>query len=221
MKLALFSEQVIDKNNLMNRDLIRLINKKEMKIAYIPSKSDTTRKYFNEIKSYYESLGARSLFYFDLDEEYNEDKIQELLTCDAIHLSGGDTEKFIELIRKRSFEKVLKSYVDLGKVLIGASAGSILMTLNTEVINFIGDESKLENKEALGFTNFHFIPHWGENKNNLFRVIDYSIREKEPIYCCKDGYGIIVNDDNLNFYGDITKVFKGNVSLLNGNVTLY
>lgn len=221
MKLVMFSEQLINKDNLMNRAMTNLLKGKGTKIGYIPSQSDTSRKYYNEVKVYYENIGIKKILYYDLDKEYDENLTAELLSCNAIHLSGENTEKFIESIRNKGFEKILTEYVRNGGILIGVSAGSIIMSSNIEIINYIGEKTTIDNKKALNLVDFEFVPHWGDNKDNLYKIIDYSIKIDNPIYCFKDGDGIIINDDTTNLYGDVTKIYKGSVSLLHGNIKLF
>lgn len=221
MKLIMFSEQLINKDNPMNRAIKNILKEKDMKIGFIPCTSDISKKYYNETKSYYESFGIKKLLYFDLDKDYNENLLYELLSCNAIHLYGNNTEKFIESLRSKGLDKILIQYVKDGGILIGSSAGSIIMSSNIEIINCIGEKTTLDNKTALNLVEFEFIPHWGENKNNLYKIIDYSTKGEKPIYCFKDGYGVIINGDTMNFYGDVIKIYKGNVSLLNGNVKLF
>lgn len=221
MKLVMFSEQLINKDNPMNRAMENIIKQKDMKIGYISSTSDLSKKYYHEVKSYYENFGVKKILYFDLGKTYNESLMDELLSCNAIHLSGENTEKFIELLRSRGFQKILIQYAKDGGILIGSSAGSIIMSSSIEIINYIGEKTTIGNKEALNLVDFEFVPHWGENKDNLYKIIDYSIKKENPIYCFKDGYGVIINGDTMDFYGDVTKIHKGNVSLLHGNVKLF
>lgn len=46
-------------------------------------------------------MGINDLLYFDLDDEYDDTKISEILSCDVIHLSGGNTFYFLSLMQKR------------------------------------------------------------------------------------------------------------------------
>ena len=52
-KLVLYSDQVIDENRKVDYELLKLINKKDASIAYIPSSSDVSRKYFKQKIKYY------------------------------------------------------------------------------------------------------------------------------------------------------------------------
>lgn len=208
-KLVLYSDQ-IKENRQVDRELLRLINKKNPSIAYIPSASDNSRKYFNEKVEYYKDLGISDLRYFDLDQEYDASKIDETFKCDAIHLSGGNTFYFLHLLRKRGYIELLRSYVNNGGVLIGISAGSILMTNCIDIAglgsdadeNFIG----IEDKSALGLVDFGFAPHWDGAIEHLELLRVYTKEKNTIVYACKDGDGIILDGNEIILIGDVKKI---------------
>lgn len=125
-KLVLYSDQFIGQSEQVDQELKNLLLKDNPKIAYIPSQADPTRKYYNDRIEYYKRIGIHDLMYYDLEHEYDEARIEELLSCDAIHLSGGNTFYFLNSIKKRNFTNHLQRFVENGGVLIGVSAGSIL-----------------------------------------------------------------------------------------------
>lgn len=47
-KLVFYSDQIIGKSDKLDKELLSLIDKKNPKLAFIPSCSDVTRKYYNE-----------------------------------------------------------------------------------------------------------------------------------------------------------------------------
>jgi len=213
MKLVFYSGGNNTINEKIDLDLISLIGKKNPKIGYLPSSSDPQRKYFNEVKNYYAKYGVSQFLYFDLDKEFDKSKIPQLKDCDAIHLSGGNTFYFLYSIKKRRFLKFLQEYAKSGRVLIGVSAGAIIMTpsINTSYALHLqkGDLDKLnkaglKNFNALNLVNFEFIPHFDEKENGNF-VKNYSSKRENPVYACNDGSGIIVNEEKTIFYG---KVFR-------------
>lgn len=161
-KLVLYSDQMIEANSKVDEELLKLLNKSNPSIAYIPSCSDLTRKYYNQKVDYYKTLGIEDLQYFDLDQEYDETKVKDILKSDAIHLSGGNTFYFLHLLRKRNFIELLRNYVKNGGILIGISAGSILMT-NTIFLAGCGEGADInmvgiENKRALGLVILNLHP---------------------------------------------------------------
>ncbi len=215
-KLVLHSDQISGKTQVDEASL-KLFASNKPKIAYIPSQSDLERKYFNERVEWYKQFGVTGLFYFDVDKEYDEGKIDELLACDAIFLSGGNTYFFLNSLKKRNFLPVLRKYVEKDGVLIGVSAGSMIMSKTIAVTTIDedigGDQNTIGLKDfsALGLNDFEFFPHFDKNEEISKRLKEYSRKSKSVIYACKDGDGIIVNDDDMKFFGEVLKIENGEI----------
>jgi dipeptidase E len=209
-KLVLYSDQVIEKNRKVDNELLKLFNKTSLSIAYIPSCSDLTRKYFNQKIDYYKALGIEDLKYFDLDEEYDALTVNEIFNYDAIHLSGGNTFYFLHLLRKRGLIDLLGAYVKDGGILIGISAGSIIMTNDISVAG-VGEESDeniigIEDKIGLGLVDFEFAPHWNGSMEYLELISKYAKDKNKVVYACKDGDGIIINGNDIKLIGDVKRI---------------
>jgi len=209
-KLVLYSDQFIEENKKVDKELLNLFNKSNPSIAYIPSESSLARKYFDEKVEYYQALGIEDLQYFDLDKEYDATRIADMFKCDAIQLSGGNTFYFLYLLRKRGLIRSLKAFVKNGGILIGISAGSILMTrsINTAGLGEDADENiiGIKNKAALNIVDFEFMPHWKGSTKKLNLLKKYAEAKKTTVYACKDGDGIIIDGENIKLIGDIIKI---------------
>ncbi|MPQ31378.1 peptidase S51 [Clostridium estertheticum] len=208
-KIVLYSDQIIKENRKIDYELLRLLNKKNPSIGYIPSCSDLTRKYFNPKVQYYNELGISNIQYFDLDKEYDERKINDIFQSDAIHLSGGNTFYFLYLLKKRNLVKLLQLYVEQGGILIGISAGSIILSKTIDMAQF-GDEDivGIEDRSSLGIVDFQFMPHWSDDESIKYLKVlkDYSKVKKTTIYACNDGDGIVINGDDIKFIGNVIKI---------------
>jgi len=106
-KIILHSDQV-SKNTQVDEAFLDFFGENKPKIAYIPSQSDLTKQYFKLKVDWYKQFGVSDLLYFDIDREYDQEKIPELLSCDAIFLSGGNTFSFLHLLKRRDFIPVLQ-----------------------------------------------------------------------------------------------------------------
>jgi len=214
-KLVLHGDQINGKTQI-DEAFLKFFGTKKPKIAYIPSQSDSQRKYFNQKVEWYKQFGITDLLYFDIDQEYHEEKIPELLSCNAIFLSGGNTYYFLNSLKNRNFIPVLKDYVEKGGVLIGVSAGSIIMSKTitvTSIDDDIGGDQNavgLKDFSALGLNDFEFFPHFDKDNDEIVkRLKEYSKTSKSVIYACKDGDGIIVNGNNMQFFGEVLKIENG------------
>lgn len=207
-KLVLYSDHINNANENIDKELYRLITTAKPKLGYIPSCSDINYKYYNKAIEYYKKIGISDFMYFDVDKEYDEDKLKDLLECNIIHLSGGDTSYFMKNIKCRNLENVLINYVNSGGILVGVSAGAIIITQNISIVRFFDEECN-DIQKGLGLVNFEFIPHWNKYKDKLEEIMEYSKSEKKIIYLCEDIGGIIINDKDITAYGNIIKIDKG------------
>lgn len=216
-KLILHSDQIAGKTQVEEK-AFKLFGLESPKITYIPSKSDLTRKYYNEKVEWYKQFGVSDLLYFDIDQEYDESKTDDLLSSDAIFLSGGNTYYFLNSLKKRNFIPLIKEYVEKGGVLIGVSAGSMIMsktiTITTIDTDINGDQNTVNLKDftSLGLVDFEFFPHYNEKDREITeRLIEYSKKIDSVIYACRDGDGIIVNEDDVQLVGEVVKIMKGKI----------
>lgn len=208
--IIFYSDQVVPGNERLDRRWLELVNKAQPRLAYIPSASDGTRKYFRDKCEYYKRYGISDLLYFDLNQEYDPARLDELLSCDAIHLSGGDPFQFLGSIRKRKFGPVLKKYLDDGGTLLGVSAGAIVLTPSIS-ISHVFYKTRTDEHQAVGLVDFYFLPHWNLREQRLEDVIIFSRENQAAVYACSDGDGMVIRDGRVEVVGDLKLISKGAV----------
>ena len=209
-KLVLYSDQIPPLTDEIDAELKKLFDKTNPRIGYIPSASDPERKYFRERKSYYYRLGMDMDVYFELDKEWKPDLLESLLDCDAIHLSGGNTYYFLHWLRRRNMTDTLIRYVNQGGILIGVSAGSILMTLDISTSALCGDEIMEGETDfsGLGLVDFSFMPHFGDVPADIDDLKKYSRDNQMRVYAASDSGGIIVLENEVTCIGDVIVIDK-------------
>ncbi len=211
-KLILHSDQ-IPENTKIDEKFLSLFDHTPS-ITYIPSQSDDSdMTWFRKKEEYYQNLGVENLFYFDIDLQYNENKIEEAFLKDAIFLSGGNTFYFLNLLKKRNIINRIQEYVKNGGVLIGVSAGSILMSPTIQIAKF-GDDNEIGIKDlsSLCLVDFDFYPHYsGDDDPHFSNIIEYSRKFKKVVYVCSDGDGVVIVDDRITLFGDVVTINKGKI----------
>ncbi|WP_108671659.1 Type 1 glutamine amidotransferase-like domain-containing protein [Peribacillus acanthi] len=208
-KLVLLSDLDIEDNLPLVMKIKDMVGVSSAKLGYIPSQLDLDRKYFSASIQHFNRLGFQEFLYFDVDEEYDERLIDELLHCDAIYLSGGNTFYFLQNLRQKNITILLKEAVEQGKLLIGMSAGSIMMSSTIKMAGLIDVNGVgLKDLDALNIVEFDFMPHW-EHKRSLERLVDYSNENQKKVYACHDGEGLVVEGDRLETYGDVICIQRG------------
>jgi dipeptidase E len=209
--IIFYSDQVVPENERLDRRFLEMVGKDRPRLAYIPSASDGTRKYYREKCEYYKRYGIEDLLYFDLNKEYDSSLTEELLSCDGIHLSGGDPFQFLGSIRKREFGSVLKKYHDNGGILLGISAGAIVLTPSIN-ISHVFYKSRTAQHQAVGLVDFHFLPHWNQREDRLEAVKRFSVENKATVYACNDGDGMVIRDSKIELVGDLVRIENGLVN---------
>ena len=163
-KLMFYSDKSMSKNDMIDKELIAFFDKKNPSIGYIPSCLDPERKFYKEQKAYYANLDMNLSCYYGLNDVFNSERIKRLFSCDAIHLSGGNTYEFLYWLKKKKMLVQLRNYVEGGGVLIGVSAGAIIMTRDVELAVLCGDQPVQAETDhaALDLVDFAFFPHYKE-----------------------------------------------------------
>lgn len=180
-----------------------IVTEQGSRLGYIPSQYDATRFFFNKTKPLLEDFGFDEYYYADIDQEFEESHLEQLKTCDAIYLSGGNTFYFLNNLRKRGMIPFLQAFVERGGILIGVSAGAMIMTTTIEAAQFLDpNEIGLDDLNGLGLVEVHFLPHSD-------KVIDHMEEVKTgltgQVYACKDSAGLIVHNGTVQTYGKIER----------------
>lgn len=211
-KLVLYSDQITPETAAIDQRMLDLIGKTNPTIGYIPSSSDPERFFFKQIHAYYAALSVSVDVYLELDAFFSEGTLPTLLRCDAIHLSGGNTFYFLYWLKQRAMLPVLRDYVARGGVLIGVSAGAILMTPDVSSSALCGDElvEELSDRSALGLVDFQFLPHFEPGEASTLEITAHQRQSPVPLslYACPDGGGIVVDGDSVELFGAVQK-FEG------------
>ncbi|WP_226673485.1 Type 1 glutamine amidotransferase-like domain-containing protein [Rossellomorea aquimaris] len=207
-KLFFYSDQVVESpgNRRLDDILLAGVNTNNIQVGYIPSTEDKDKTFFRTKVDYYRNYGIRDILFFDLYEEFNPLKIEDLLKCDIIHLSAGNPIEFRKALKHRNMEKVLVNYVNQDGIIVGVSGGAVQLGKTINLFQmFIGDLNK--NLEALQLVDFDFLPHYNRwNDGYKKEVIDYARTTGTTVYAANDGDGIIVENDKIQMIGDIVVI---------------
>jgi dipeptidase E len=217
-KLALYCDQEIPENFKLNQRLLTLFARPFPKIGYVPSAADPDGRFYRERKTYYAALGIDVVTHCELDVDFDPERFAQMLTCDGIHLSGGNTYHFLYWLRQRGLMSELRRFVERGGLLIGTSAGAILMTPEISSTDFCGDTplpgEEMNDLSALHLVDFAFFPHINSFAQHESQLVGYSRSHPFPIYGCADGDGIIVENEKIEFYGQVKKAENGTLTLI-------
>ena len=159
LNLVLYSDQIIPANEKIDWALVGLMDGRSRRIGYIPSGPDPGAVFYSQKQVYYARYGLTLDTFFDLDCEHSVAELAALFACDAIHLSGGNTAHFLARLRRSGMFEKLRDWANGGGILIGTSAGAILMTPTIAVDTIFSDGCPLDVADgaALDLVSFEFF----------------------------------------------------------------
>lgn len=133
-------------------------------VTFIPTASipEDYKGYVDNDKQAFEQLG---LLVDELD--ITNSSIQEIENKldknNYIFISGGNTFYLLRELKKSGADRIIIDQINKGKLYIGTSAGSVVMSPNIEYVKKMDDNTKapdLKDYQALGIVDFYPLPHY-------------------------------------------------------------
>jgi dipeptidase E len=208
---VLYSDQIIPANARIDRLLLEMLEGRGNRIGYVPSGPDPDGRFFAGRQAYYARHGLRLPIAYDLDQDHSRAELEDLLACDAIHLSGGNTAAFLARMKGSGMLETLRGWARAGGLLVGTSAGAILLTPTIAVDALFNDgrPAELAEATALDLVPFEFFPHLQARANYLPDLLGYSTETPRPIIACADGDGVVVRNGIATCVGDPLRILNG------------
>ncbi len=149
----------------IDREIIRLSNKKNPKLLFIPTASSDSERYWKHIQEHFgKFLKCKTDVLFLVKEQPSKKQIgKKILSADIIYVGGGNTLKMMCLWRRLGVDKLLVSAYRRGTVLAGISAGSICWfdSGHSDSMSFYNPrEWKYINVRGLGLIKGIHCPHY-------------------------------------------------------------
>ncbi len=178
----------------------------EIKVAFVPTAAITSEEssYVLESKMELVDLGIKDIINIDLETTPEKD----ILSCDVMYVCGGNTFHLLNEVRRYRFDEVIKKFVNLDKLYLGVSAGSILVTPSTEIAREEPADINSDNVtdfKGLGLVDFEVSPHSPEIVS--FDTVDkYVSTRSTPLIRISNKTAIRIDDKRIDIVGG--KEFK-------------
>jgi dipeptidase E len=210
--------------DLIDEEIIRLTQKKNPKVLYLPTAGGDDLGYCDFFKSIYEGkFGCKVDVLFLIRETPTDDEIREkVFSSDIIYIEGGSISRLMATFKKFNLDKILKEAYEKEIVFAGKSAGAFCMAKyyfeNDDVRDFkIDGFNDYIKVECLNFLDFIICPHY--NLDGYSETMEAMIKEKDVIGIGIDNncaleiidgyYRVIATHDSANAY----KVYKEGTSI--------
>lgn len=214
MRLVFYGGGHESENIELHKESIILTEKIAPTIAYIPAQSYGAEEDFREFVRCFKKLGVTQFLFCPVDLMMSDVLKEEILSCDLIHLGGGNTYYFIHYLRKQKLMSGLKAFAKRGGVLTGLSAGGIMMTPKITSASYpkfdcdINDEG-VTNYNALNLVKFEFFPHYKNSKRYNDVLAKESRKLKYPLFACPDHSGLVYNEGHFKSIERVYAFIKG------------
>jgi dipeptidase E len=146
---------------------------------------------------------------------------QIIMNSDAVYLTGGNTFEFLDYAHHSDLFEMLEEFEAGGGVILGDSAGSIILSPNiaTALIpTTCPDEHHIEMDSYLGMGRipFHISPHFEPNadvaENEIDELQALAYVSKIPVKVLQDGEGFIMEGNNITYTVGRPKDLSPNVA---------
>lgn len=189
MKLLLTSNGFYTEK--IKKQFLKLIDcvPKELNVAIITTASPKKEKnpFAQKAKRDFKEMGFEKIEFIDV--EFDDPK--RLLGKDIIYINGGNPFHLLFHVKKSGADKILQQLASQNVVIVGVSAGSVILGPNIKVVHFFTPEMnvhKMKDFSALGLTDLIVFPHY--NKEDIFKddsnkSIEERLTEFELLENCK------------------------------------
>lgn len=195
MNLALTSDLPTTPNDVVF-DRMRRINP-QPRIAWIPPFTGIGRERFPAARTLFGAYGFPDVEYCDIDREPNPSQLTRLEQYDVIYLSGGDPIEFRRNILRTGLSVPLRRCLDAGRLVVGASGGSMQFTKNVSLFRLLTatiDDvlAHHDEYEALGIVNYEVLPHLNRLEASFLETVRrYSERVGHDVIALADGAAVL------------------------------
>ena len=148
----------------IDKEIIKLTNKKNPKLLFIPTASSDSQGYCEVVKKYFgKKLGCKIDILYLINKELSKKEIEKkILTSDIVYVGGGNTLKMMNIWRRKGIDKILIQAYKKGIIMSGISAGSICWFKygNSDSRKLVNPNASLIKVKGLGIIDALHCPHY-------------------------------------------------------------
>ncbi len=183
----------------IDEEIIKMSEKENPTFLFIGLASSFSDSYYDTMKKIYKDLGCTCTYLKKKNILNNPDIVKNKISAaDIIYICGGDTVKLLEDIKKYEIDMLLKEALNNGTVLVGISAGAILLSKGgySDALMLRGESENYEYLEGLSFTDVNFCPHYKSSKEKDQALENYLESNKNTkMYCLENCTALKILDN--------------------------
>ena len=196
----------------IDEEIVKLTEKENPIFLFIGLASSHSDSYYDTMKKIYKELGCIREYLKKKNIINNPDIVKNKIErADIIYICGGDTVKLINNIKEYEIDKLLINAYERGCILVGMSAGAILLSTEgfSDSLIIRGESDKHEFINGLKFIDINICPHYHSNK-----IKDQELKESiknKTVYGLENGTALKIIDEKIEY---IKSIKNNNIYLI-------
>ncbi len=194
------------------RDIAKHVKTKGLKLAFIKTGSEVEKSdpwWLKDDRRALEDVGFKVADYTVTNKTVGEIE-KDMSNFDAIFVSGGNTFYLLEKFQVSGALKIIRDFVDSGKIYLSSSAGSLVAGPDISTARGFDDENaapNLKGRQGLGLVDFIVIPHWGAAD---FKEEFLGQKQMESLYNNTGKLVFLNNNQYIKVEGDMYQIISVN-----------
>ena len=183
----------------IDEEIVKMTGKDNRNFLFIGLASSFSDSFFDTMKKIYKDLGCTPVYLKKKNIINNPDIVKDKINnADIIYICGGDTVKLITDIKEYKIDSLLKDAYNKGTVLVGMSAGAILLSNKGFSDSLILREESDNHTfiDGLGFVDIDICPHYHSNPVKDKELLD-EITNTCKIYGLEDCTALKIMDNKM------------------------
>ncbi|EAF8634985.1 peptidase E [Listeria monocytogenes] len=178
-------------NSAIKEEFLKLIkgkpNELHVSIVTTASPQKDNNRFAQKAKEDFKDMGFQNIDFIDIEF----DNPKSLAHKDVIYINGGNPFNLLFHTKQSGADSIFRNLVKKNVVIVGVSAGAILLGPNIKVVHFFTPQMNALNTKdfsALGLTDKLVFPHYDREdlfKDSTNKTIEDRLKEFEILERCE------------------------------------
>ena len=199
----------------IDEEIVKMTNIDKPNFLFIGLASSFSDSYYDTIKKIYKNLGCETVYLKKKNIINNPDIVKDKISnADIIYIGGGDSIKLINEIKEYKLDILLKEAYKKGTILVGISAGAILLSKEgfSDSLILRNESNKHSFVEGINLNNLIISPHYNSSIEKTNELKEQVASRK--VYGLENCTALKIEDDKISI---IKSNSEKNVYLLSNN----
>ena len=184
----------------IDKKIVSLAKKEKPILLFIGLANSHSDSYYDQIKKNFKNLNCETMYLKRKNIINNPNIVEEKFNkADIIYIGGGDAIKLIEDIKYYKLDTKIKKAYERGCILVGISAGAILLSKEGFSDSYIlrNEDTKHKFIKGLNIVDIIYCPHFENNSIKEKELIEDLKKKKKFVYALEDNTAIIITNKTI------------------------